>query len=196
MLAMLAATIYFREEIRQLGAYGYAGVFVVGVLCGVSIIPAPTLVMVFTLGGVLNPWIVGLVAGLGGGIGGISVYLTGAGVETVWSRLRTREKAYEGGLGQTFDIVRPVESRVWTKGEVYYNKLLKWIGGKGGYWTLFISAALIISPYYFAGLAAGSCRMGLWKFFLISWAGKTIRYMMVAYAGYYGLNVLLKWIGG
>jgi membrane protein YqaA with SNARE-associated domain len=152
--------------------------------------------MVFTLGAVLSPWIVGLVAGLGGGIGGITVYLTGAGVESIWSKFRARGKAYESEPGQAYDIVRPVESRVWLRGEVYYNKVVKWVGGKGGAWTLFIASAMIISPFYFAGLAAGSTRMGLIKFFLISWAGKTIRYMMIAYAGYLGLDVLLNWIGG
>ena len=196
MALLLAATVYFREEIRHLGAYGYLGVFIVGVLCGISIIPAPTLVMVFTLGGVLNPLFVGLVAGFGGGIGGITVYLTGAGVETIWSRFRARGQAYESEPGRVYDIVHPVESRFWTKGEVLYNRLVKWVGGKGGAWTLFISSALIISPFYFAGLAAGSLRMGLMKFFLISWAGKTIRYLIVSYAGYYALYGLLNWIGG
>ncbi len=196
MLCLLGATIYFREEIRHLGAYGYLGVFIVGVLCGISIIPAPTLVMVFTLGAVLNPWIVGLIAGFGGGIGGITVYLTGAGVESIWSKFRARGKAYENEPGQAYDIVHPVESQFWLKGEVFYNKVVKWVGGKGGAWTLFISSAMIISPFYFAGLAAGSMRMGLMKFFLISWAGKTIRYMIIAYAGFLGLDVLLNWIGG
>jgi len=193
---LLVATIYFREELRHLGGYGYAGVFVIGVLCGISIIPAPTLWLVFTMGAILNPAYVGLIAGFGGAIGGITVYLTGAGVESVWSRFRARGEAYENEPGQAYDIVRPVESRFWSKGEVLYDRLVKWVGGRGGAWTLFISSAMIISPFYFAGLAAGSLRMGLWKFFLISWAGKTIRYMMVSYAGYYGLNILLKWIGG
>ncbi|MFC2070986.1 hypothetical protein ACFLTB_07465, partial [Chloroflexota bacterium] len=163
MVLLLVVTIYFREEIRELGGYGYAGVFIVGVLCGISIIPAPTLVMVFTLGAVLNPWIVGLVAGIGGAIGGITVYLTGAGVESIWSRFRARGQAYESEPGQAYDIVRPVESRFWLNGEVLYNRLVKWMGGKAGYWTLFITSAMIISPFYFAGLAAGSTRMGLWK---------------------------------
>ncbi len=196
MALLLAATVYYREEIRHLGAYGYLGVFVVGVLCGISIIPAPTLVMVFTLGGVLDPLFVGLVAGFGGGIGGITVYLTGAGVETVWSRFRARGRAYESEPGQAYDLVHPVESRFWSKGEVLYNRLVKWVGGRGGTWTLFISSALVISPFYFAGLAAGSLRMGLIKFFLISWAGKTIRYLIISYAGYYALDGLLNWIGG
>ncbi|GAF99415.1 unnamed protein product [marine sediment metagenome] len=152
--------------------------------------------MVFTLGAVLDPWIVGLIAGFGGAIGGITVYLTGAGVESIWSRFRARGQAYEDEPGQSYDIVHPVESRFWMRGEVLYNRLVKWIGGKGGAWTLFISSAMIISPFYFAGLAAGSMRMGLAKFFLISWAGKTIRYMIISYAGFLGLDVLLNWIGG
>ncbi|MBN2238382.1 MAG: hypothetical protein JW712_01300 [Dehalococcoidales bacterium] len=193
---LLAAAIIFREQLHGLGGYGYIGVFIVGVLCGVSVIPAPTLAMVFTLGGVLNPLYVGLVAGLGGGIGGITVYLTGAGVETVLSRFRASEKEYEDEPGRHYDPVHPVQSRFWNKGELFYSKMSEWIGGKGGAWTLFITSAMIISPFYFAGLAAGSVRMGLLKFFLISWAGKTVRYLMVAFGGYYGLNVLLNWIGG
>ncbi|MFC2057020.1 VTT domain-containing protein [Chloroflexota bacterium] len=193
---LLAAAIYFREEIRHAGGYGYIGVFAVGVLGGISIIPAPTLVMVFFLGGMLNPAYVGLTASFGGAIGGITVYLTGAGVESVWSRLRSKEQDYENEPGRRYDIVRPVESQFWSKGEAVYNRLVKWMGGKGGYWTLFITSAMIISPFYFAGLAAGSLRMGLLKFFLISWTGKAVRYLIVAYAGYLGLDVLLQWIGG
>ena len=193
---LLGAAIYFREEVRHLYGYGYVGVFIVGVLCGISIIPVPTLVMVFFLGGILNPLYVGLVAGFGGAIGGITVYLTGAGVESIWSRFRARGEAYEHEPGRRYDPVRPVESRFWSKGEALYNRLVKWVGGKGGSWTLFITSAMIISPFYFAGLAAGSLRMGLLKFFLISWAGKTVRYLIVAFAGDLGLNVLLKWIGG
>ncbi|MFC2004606.1 VTT domain-containing protein [Chloroflexota bacterium] len=196
IVLLLAAAIYFREEVRQLYGYGYLGIFVVGVLCGISIIPAPTLVMVFFLGGILNPMYIGLVAGFGGAIGGITVYMTGAGVETMWSRFRARGQSYESQPGWRYDPVRPVESRFWSRGEALYNRLAKWVGGKGGYWTLFVTSAMPISPFYFAGLAAGSLRMGLLKFFLISWVGKTVRYMIIAYAGYFGLNVLLRWIGG
>jgi len=193
---LLVAAVYFREEIQHLGGYGYIGVFIIGVLCGVSVVPAPTLVMVFFLGGTLNPTFVGLAAGFGGAIGGITVYLTGTGVETIWSRFRSKEQAYEREPGWRYDPVRPVESRFWSKGEALYNLLIKWVGGRAGVWTLFITSAMIISPFYFAGLAAGSLRMGLLKFFLISWAGKTVRYLTIAFAGYLGLHVLLRWIGG
>ncbi|MFC2012269.1 hypothetical protein ACFLVU_03975 [Chloroflexota bacterium] len=193
---LLAAAIYYREELHNLQGYGYIGVFIVGVLCGISIIPAPTLVMVFFMGGTLHPAFVGLAAGLGGAIGGITVYLTGAGVESMWSRWRQRGKDYESGTNGHYDPVRPFESRFWSKGEGLYNRVVKLMGGRTGNWTLFITSALIISPFYFAGLAAGSLKIGLLRFFLISWAGKTMRYLQVSYAGYFGLVFLLDWIGG
>src|SRR3989304_3153493 len=85
------ALLYFQEEIQRAQAYGYAGVFVVGLLCGITIIPAPTQILIFTFGHVLNWWLVGLIAGLGSATGGLTVYLTGAGAQNIWSRLRKKE---------------------------------------------------------------------------------------------------------
>jgi len=195
-LLLVAVAIFFRDEIQNAQAYGYVGVFLVGILCGVSIIPAPTLLLVFTMGAVLNPLYVGLVAGLGASVGGITVYLTGAGAVTIWSRLRTKGHILGREPGRRYNVAEPVQSRFWLKGQALYNRLVRWIGGKGGYWVLFVTSAMIISPFYFAGLAAGSLRMGLLQFFLISWAGKTVRYLTVAFAGYGGFYLLLEWIGG
>ncbi len=192
----ISALVYFREEIQKAQAYGYIGVFIVGVLCGVSIIPAPTQLLIFTFGHVLNPLYVGLVAGLGGAIGGITVYLTGAGVQTIWSKFRNKEQAFQHRLGLSDVNYSPPRSQFWSKTEILYNRLVKWVGGKRGAWALFITSAVVISPFYPAGLAAGSLHMGLLKFFLISWAGKTVRFLYVALAGYWGLQFILKWTGG
>ncbi len=190
----VAAMVYFREEIQQAQGYGYLGVFLIGVLCGVSIFPAPTLWLVFTLGHVLNPVYVGLVAGLGGAIGGISVYLTGAGVITIWSKLLADEQAIQRRLGLG-DGNKTPHSSFWLRSKAFYNRSVGWLSGGGGSWALFITAALIISPFYPAGLAAGSLRIGLLRFFLITWAGKTVRYLIVAFAGNLGLQFILRWIG-
>lgn len=191
----MAAMVYFREEIQQAYGYGYIGVFLVGVLCGVTIIPAPTQLLVFTFGHILDPLKVGLVAGLGSAIGGITVYLTGAGVQTIWSKLRNNEQAFQRRLGLDNDMTELVQSQFWSKGKAFYNRLANWVGGKGGSWVLFLTSAVVFSPFYPAGLAAGSLRMGLLKFFLISWAGKTVRYLIVAFAGDLGLRFILKWLG-
>ncbi len=200
----IVALVYFRDEIREAEGWGYGGVFLVGLLCGITIIPAPTQLLIFTFGNVLKPLFgpqyigpvyVGVVAGLGSAIGGITVYLTGAEVQTIWSKLRNREQALQRRLGLASEVPEPVGSKFWLKGKAFYDKLIKWLSGKGGAWVVFFTSAIVISPFYPAGLAAGSLRMGLLKFFLISWAGRTIRYLYVAFAGYWGLYFLLKWFG-
>jgi membrane protein YqaA with SNARE-associated domain len=201
----IVALVYFQDEIKQAQGYGYAGVFITGLLCGITIIPAPTQILVFTFGNVLGPIFgpeylgpvyVGVVAGLGSAVGGLTVYLTGAGVHTIWSRLQNREKALEHRLGLDKKVMNPLQLKIWLKAKAFYNRLVGWISGRGGSWALFVTSAIVISPFYPAGLAAGSLRMGLVRFFLISLAGKTVRYLYVAYAGYYGLQFVSKWIGG
>ena len=177
-VSIAVAVVLFWEEIQQARAYGYAGGFVVSILGGITVIPVPSLLVTFTLGRVLHPVAVGLISGLGEALGGITIYLTGAGAGTMWAKLQVKD-----------------ESQLWSKGQRYYDRLVTWVGGRGGSWVVFIASALIISPYYFAGLAAGSLRMGLLRFFLLSWAGKTIRGLIIAFAGYWGLTFLLPWIG-
>lgn len=191
----VVAVVYFREEIKQAEGYGYTGVFLVGILSGVSIIPAPTQLLVFTFGSVLNPLYVGLVAGFGGAVGGITVYLTGASMETVWTRLRTRGQALRRWLFPHKDTAKPIKLKYWPEAQTIYRRVVDWTGAKGVYWALFISSAMIISPFYFAGLTAGSLRIGILRFFLITWAGKTVRYLTIAFAGNLGLHAILKWIG-
>ena len=167
----------------------------VSVLGGVTIIPAPSLVVTFTLGRVLNPINVGLISGFGEALGGLTIYLTGAGVETMWSRLQSKEHRFERRLRLDDDSGQPVRNHVWYRGEAFYKRLEKWIGGKGGSSIVLIVAALPLSPFYFAGLAAGSLRMGIIKFFILSWIGKTIKGITIAFAGYWGLRSVLQWLG-
>lgn len=176
---------------QQAQAYGYVGEFLVSVPAGISVIPAPSLLVTFTLGRVLNPVYVGLVSGFGEALGGITVYLTGTGVETMWSRFMSKERTSERQPGRRYDIVGSVESRFWSKGEAFYSRLSGWVGGRGGVWVVFIAAAVpLLSLFYPAGIAAGSLRMGLVRFFLVSWVGKTVKGLAVAFAGYGGLYFL------
>ena len=201
---LVAAAIYFREEIEHAEGYGYAGVFFVGILCGVTIIPAPTLLLVFTLGSVLKPILgpeylgpvyVGLVAGFGGALGGITVYLTGAGGGAIWSRFRSRQQAFYDQPSSSYDKPTPVQSKLRSRWQTFYDRLAGSVGRQGSSWLVFVVSAMVFSPFYFAALAAGSLHMGLKRFFLASWAGKTIKGLIVAYAGYWGLHFLLQWIG-
>lgn len=186
----MAALLYFQDEIRQAQAYGFAGVFVAGLLSGITIIPAPTLLLIFTFGRILNPLLVGLVAGFGAALGGVTVYLTGAGAITIWTKLQNKEHALEQRLGIVANRASRKHSHLWINGKAFYSRMVQWISGEKGAWALFVTSALVISPFYPAGLAAGSLRMGLVKFFVISWAGKTVSSLLIAIAGYYGLGFI------
>ena len=196
---LTVAIVYLWQEMLDIESmaygYGYAGGFLVGILGGITIIPVPSLLVVFTLGHVLNPVYVGLISGLGEALGGITVYLTGAGGGAIWSRLRSRQQAFYAQPSPGYDIVTPVQSKVHSRGQTLYDRLAGSVGRRGSSVLVFVVSAMVFSPFYFAALAAGSLHMGLKRFFLVSWAGKTIKGLIVAYAGYWGLHFLLQWIG-
>ena len=52
---------------------------------------------------------------------------------------------------------------------------------------------LSIVPFLFdlVGIAAGALRLPLWKFMLACWAGRTILYVGMAWAGARGWEILL-----
>ncbi len=85
-LGLTAAIFAFRDRLANLRAYGYAGVFLISLLGNATVIlPVPSLAVVFAGGGVLNPLIVGLVAGVGEPLGELSGYLAGYGGSAVIS---------------------------------------------------------------------------------------------------------------
>ena len=81
--------VVFREYIAALEGYGYLGAFLVPMLCCATfIVPVPGLIIVFTLGAVLNPLLVGVISGVGGTIGETTGYLIGYGGRTAIENMR------------------------------------------------------------------------------------------------------------
>lgn len=77
------------------------GAFLVSVLCCATVVvPVPGLIIVFTLGAVLNPLLVGLVSGVGGTLGEMTGYLLGyagrAAIEnlSLYQRMEYRMKKW------------------------------------------------------------------------------------------------------
>ncbi len=79
-----------------------------------------------------------------------------------------------------------------------YRKVVHWME-KHGAITLFLVCAI---PNFFtraAVIAAGALRYPYWKFFLICWAGKTIKSIGFAIAGYYFFEAtfdVVEWLVG
>jgi len=169
-LLMAVAVVYFWEFVQALEGYGYLGAFLISILGGATIIiPVPMLAVVFALGGVLLPYWVGIAAGLGETVGALIIYITGHGAGTALSS--------SNGRIQTA-----------------YLKLIGFMERKGSL-TLFILSAVLNPFFYPAALAAGALQFGIRRYFLICWAGKTIKGLTVAYAGYWGLRGLLRFLG-
>ncbi|MBI2858329.1 MAG: VTT domain-containing protein [Chloroflexi bacterium] len=163
----LAYVIVTRFDIvRQMGAFGYAGAFVVSIISGATIIiPIPGIAVVFSLGAVLNPLFVGIAAGLGEALGALTIYLTGMGGRTM------------------------IEKRF----PKFYPRMVEWVRHRGD-WAIFAYSAIFNPLYYPLTLACGALRFGLRRFFFLSWAGKTVKCVAIAYAGYYGLRLIFKFL--
>lgn len=82
LLFVIAITIYIlflpEDQANKLASFGYLGIFLISILANATvIIPAPGLLLVFSLGAKFNPLLVGLAAGTGATLGELSGYLAG-----------------------------------------------------------------------------------------------------------------------
>lgn len=171
-LVMAGAVVYYWEWVRGLGGYGYVGAFLISILGGATIIvPVPMLAVVFAMGRVMEyPWLVGIANGLGETIGALTIYMTG----------------YGGGTALYFSKQSKLHAA--------YERLMRLMERRGSL-TLFLLAAVLNPFFYPAALAAGALRFGLKRYLLICWAGKMIKGMTIAFAGYWGLRGLLRMLG-
>jgi len=169
-LLMAMAVVYYWEFVQTLEGYGYLGAFLISILGGATIIiPVPMLAVVFALGGVLTPYWVGAAAGLGETLGALIIYMTGHGAGmALFNSNGKLQSAYARMMGL-------MERR--------------------GSLTLFLLSAILNPFFYPAALAAGALRFGIRKYFIICWAGKTVKGLTVAYAGYWGLRGILRMLG-
>lgn len=178
-VGIAVAVIFYWENVREFQHYGYLGAFVISIFGGATILaPIPMTPVVFALGTVtrpefaphLGPVFIGVAAGLGETIGGLSIYMTGLGGGAAVSGLN---------YGRILRV---------------YFRLLDWMERRGSL-VLFVLSAVLNPFFYPAALAAGALRFGVRKYFLVCWAGKTIKGISVAAAGYWGLGAILRAMG-
>jgi membrane protein YqaA with SNARE-associated domain len=167
-IAITAVIIIFRQEIARFSTYGYIGLFLVALLGNATVIfPVPGLVGVFAAGSVLNPWLVGLTAGVAEPLGELTGYLAGYGGQPV------------------------IEDRD------AYQRIARWMQGRNyfaGYVTIFI-LSLIPNPFFdLAGIAAGAMRLPVLGFLASCWLGKTIKALIIAFAGAYSVNWIERFL--
>jgi membrane protein DedA with SNARE-associated domain len=161
-----ASFITWSNEV--IGVWGYLGIFLVSLIGNASIIlPVPSFIIVFTFGAILNPWLVGIVGAAGATIGELTGYFLGRG-----GRRALRKK-----YGKQ---IRMAE---------------KWIEKYSIFLVIVVFSATPL-PSDVAGALAGVVKYDMRKFLLATFMGRTIAYLILAFAGFYGLNYVLGLFGG
>ena len=171
------AVVFYWQSFQEQSSYSYVGLFFVSVLGGATVlIPVPSLVVQFTMGAVLNPALVGAIAGLGSAVGGTLIYLFGRGGRRIFHK---------------DDLYSPKSNNIIVR---WASRIMSWAQHKGSMVIFLMSATL--NPFFFPmAFAIGASRFKLWKFSLMCWAGNTVKSMAIAYLGYFGLGALLRWLG-
>lgn len=166
MLAVaISVTIFaLRGRIEQLEALGYVGAFSIMLLGNATII-LPAPGLTFVFA--LGSALHAIPVGLAAGAGGALGELTG----------------YLAGYG----------GRAVIKDQALYRRFEEWMR-RYGLATLLV-LAIIPNPFFdVAGVAAGALRFTWWRFLLVSWAGKTVQGILIAYAGSVSASWVLDWL--
>ncbi len=164
----LSVWIYLhREAIAALSSLGYLGVFLVSLLSNATVIfPAPSLVLPFTMGAVLSPGLVALVAALGAALGELTGYLAGYS-------------------GQAIVEDRPT-----------FERLQTWMReGRSAALVIFVLAFLPFPLMDLAGIAAGALRMPLSRFLFWCFLGKWLKMILVTLAGAWSIPWFNQMLG-
>ncbi|VVC01224.1 SNARE associated Golgi protein [uncultured archaeon] len=80
-IAIVAVIMFYSDKLSALQNYGYVGVFLVSLFTSATVlVPVPGWAVVIAMSATLNPYLVGIAAGLGSGLGEITGYIIGDGV--------------------------------------------------------------------------------------------------------------------
>lgn len=154
MLAVSALILLNADKVRELGRFGYLGVFLISFAANATIIlPAPGWIVSMAAATALNPLFVGLAAGTGEALGETTGYLAGA-----------------SGRG----IVQHGERYDWLAG----------LAQRYGLLFFAVMAFIPNPFFDLAGIIAGALGFRLRYFLLAVWVGKTTRALLLAYGGF------------
>ena len=155
-------------SVEWLASFGYKGIFIISLINSVSPIAGPSQIATFLVASKLNPLLVGVAGGVGGSIGELSGYQFGY--------------SFRGSLSD--------------ESERKFKRFRNWrfirISHERSFVPLFILAS-IPNPFFDPVSAlAGSLRIGFTKYFFPVLLGRTLRHVIIAYAGFYSVSLNLR----
>jgi len=149
--------------------FSYLGIFLASLISTSTIfLPAPIYLIIFASPSFgLNPIAVSIVSGLGAALGELSGYFIGLGGREIIQEKRKK-------------------SRIVRKFTKYF--------GKFGFLVIVITAAIPF-PFDVIGILAGVSRYDVKKFLIATFIGKTIKSLLIVYAGYASIPYLQVLMG-
>ena len=164
-VALFIFARHYPEKVTEFENLGYVGIFLICLVTNSTVILPLPGILV------LLPMTVTynpVLVGLVGATGGILGEIT----------------AYMAGYGGQ-GIAR--RDRIYDRVE---KGMKRW-----GIWIIFVFAAAPFLPFDVAGIVAGALRFPLWKFLLVGWVGKSLKYIALMLAGAWGWQALLRYFG-
>lgn len=166
-LSWLTTTITFLIQ-----TYGLIGLFIAAILSSATIVlgvPIEIGILLMLSITHMNPFIVGVVAGIGAAIGEMTGYFLGRGSIEAFEKLKHEQ-------------VQVI------------HRLKEQINSKGVAVILFFTVIPLI-PFDVIGIAAGLVEMNPIKFFITAAIGKSIRFTIIGFAAVYGVQAILSLFG-
>ena len=183
-IVLSVAGIYYKDKlvnITGIAGYSLLGLllisFAAGSMLSFTAVPVPYWLLVFTLPtilatrwGILAPVWVGLTSALGATLGHLPTFMLGYGGSSLSQKVLIK-----------FDNRFHLRTMAWAQ--------------KHGAWASFLISAIFNPMHLPMTIAIGTLRFSPPKFFLYSFLGNMVKSMFLAFAGYFGLNSLLRFLG-
>lgn len=157
-------------------SFGYIGVFASSLIGSASIVlPVPIFFLIFTSGALLDPLLVGIIAGIGSAAGELVAYAIGFG-------------------GRKLIDKRKKKIKIKKNMQEWFRLGERWMHKHGGFIVILIFSATPL-PDDIIGIICGSIKYDIKKYFVACVLGKTALSVFLAYAGFYGINWVLGCMG-
>ncbi len=147
-----------RHHLVLIRATGYLTVLLIAYTTNVSVFPLPGILSVCAAAALLDPFPVGLLTAIGTTAGESTLYLLGF-----------TGRGLAGRGGKIYEII--------------HSWMIRY-----GAWVLFILAVIPNPVADIAGAIAGALRFPAWRFLLIVFVGKAIKFFVFSYACHYGFQ--------
>jgi membrane protein YqaA with SNARE-associated domain len=165
VVLVLGISIYIfsiRDKVDEFAVYGYPGIFLIALLSNATVI--------------LPAPGIAVVFAMGGVFHPLGVALAaGTG----------------GAIGELSGYLAGYGGRAVLEKSELFAQIQPWVARWGG-WTVLLLAAIPNPIFDLAGIAAGSLKMSVWKFFINCWIGQLIKMAAFAFAGSASLPFIFR----